>query len=127
MAAMPAVGTGHRVSAHANMREAGREYVIELDISRFLESELAIDAIGSRITVRGHHAEEQNDEAVAFLLQERLEESFRLPDDADPELIEAFYAHGALELHVPRVDLVPHRVPIRHRSPYECNPNAQPC
>jgi len=127
MAAMRAVGTGRRLSAHANVREAGREYVIELDVSRFLEAELVIDTIGSRVTVRGDHAEQQNDDAVAFLLHERLEESFRLPDDADPELIEAFYAHGGLELHVPRRDLVPRRVPIRHRSPYACNPDAQPC
>ena len=35
------------------------------------------------MTVRGDQVEEQDDDAVAFRLHERLEESFRLPDDAD--------------------------------------------
>ena len=44
MAAMRAVGVGHRLPAHANVRDDGYEYVIELDVSDFLESELAIEA-----------------------------------------------------------------------------------
>ena len=64
---------------------------------------------------------------VAFRLQERLEETFRLPDDADPDLMKAFYAHGTLELHVPRREIEPRRVPIEHRSPFVGNPDAQAC
>ena len=44
MAAMRAVGTGHRLPAHANVRADAHEYVIELDVSDFLESELDVDA-----------------------------------------------------------------------------------
>ena len=127
MAAMRAVGDGHRLPAHANVREDDLEYVIELDVSDFLESELVIDVVGPRVTVRGNQAEEQNDDAVALRLHERLEESFRLPDDADPEQIRAFYAHGALELHVPRRNLELRHVPIEHRSPFACSPTAEPC
>jgi len=46
MAAMRTVGVGHRPSAHANVREDASEYVIELEVSDFLESELAIEAVG---------------------------------------------------------------------------------
>jgi HSP20 family molecular chaperone IbpA len=127
MAAMRAVGTGHRLPAHANVREDGREYVIELDVSDFLESELVIDVVGPRVTVHGDQVQEQDEETVAFRLQERLEESFRLPDDADPGLMKAFYAHGTLELHVPRREIEPRRVPIEHRSPFVGNPDAQAC
>jgi HSP20 family molecular chaperone IbpA len=127
MAAMRAVGIGHRLPAHANVREDNGEYVIELDVSDFLESELAIDVAGLRVTVRGEQVEEENDDAVAFRLRERLEESFRLPDDADPNLIRAFYAHGTLELHVQTRAIEARRVPIEHRSPLECNSSATPC
>jgi len=71
--------------------------------------------------------EEQNDGAVALRLHERLDESFRLPDDAVVDLMKATYAHGTLELHVPRRDIEPRRVPIEHRSPYVGNPDAEPC
>ena len=60
-------------------------------------------------------------------LHERLEESFRLPDDVDTDLIKVFYAHGTLEIHAPRTRLEPRAVPIEHRSPYVGNPNAEPC
>ena len=127
MAAMRTVGVGHRPSAHANVREDDSEYVIELEVSDFLESELAIEAVGARITVRGDQVEEQNDDAVALRLHERLEESFRLPDDAVVDLMKAFYAHGTLELYVPRSEIDPRRIAIEHRSPFVGNPNAQAC
>ena len=41
--------------------------------------------------------------------------------------MKAFFAHGTLELHVPRKRIVSHRVPIEHRSPFVGNPNAQAC
>jgi HSP20 family molecular chaperone IbpA len=127
MAAMRAVGIGHRLPANANVRDDDREYVIELDVSEFLESELTVDVVGPHVTVHGDQVQEQEDEAVAFRLHERLEESFRLPDDAAADLLQAYYAHGTLELHVPRRDLVPRRVPIQHRSPFVGNPDAQAC
>ena len=127
MAAMRAVGTGHRLPAHANVSEDVLEYVIELDVSDFLESELVIDVLGPRVTLHGEQVHEQDDDTVAFRLQERVEETFRLPDDADPDLMKAFYTHGTLELHVPRREIERRRVPIEHRSPFVSNPNAQAC
>jgi HSP20 family molecular chaperone IbpA len=127
MAVMRAVGIGHRLPAHARVRDDDREYVIELDVSDFLEGELVVDVVGLRVSVRGDQVQEQDEERVAFRLQERLEESFRLPDDADPDRLKAYYAHGTLELHVPRKDVVSRRVPIEHRSPFVGNPDAQAC
>lgn len=127
MAAMRAVGIGHRLPAHANVRFDDREYVIELDVSDFLESELVIDVVGPRVTVHGDQVQEEDDDKVAFRLHERLEESFRLPDDAVVDLMKAYYAHGTLELHVPRREIEPRRVPIEHRSPFLGNPDAEPC
>jgi HSP20 family protein len=127
MAAMRAVGVGRRLPPHANVRGDDREYVIELDVSDFLESELVLEVVGPRVTVHGDQVQRQDDDEAAFRLHERFEESFRLPDDADPDLLSAFYAHGTLELHVPRRELEPRRVPIERRSPFVGNPNAQAC
>ena len=68
MAVMRAVGTGHRLPAHAKVREDDREYVIELDVSDFLESELEVEAVGLRITVRGDQVQESDDDSAALRL-----------------------------------------------------------
>lgn len=128
MAVMRSAGTGHRPPGRANARDDGDEYVIELDVSDFLESELAVDVVGLRVTVRGDQAQEpHDDDDGALRLHERLEESFRLPDDADADAMKVFHVHGALEIHVPHTTLGPRRVPIEHRSPFAGNPDAGPC
>lgn len=111
MAAMRSVGY-HQARPHARVREADRSYVIELEVGDFRKSELSVEAVGPLLTVRGDQAPTPADEGQPFRLHERLEESFRLPDDADPEHIEVFHRHGTLELRVPRRPLVPRRLPI---------------
>src|SRR5512134_2404097 len=101
MSVMRTVGTGHRLPARATVRDDGDEYVIELDVSDFLVTELAVDVVGQRVTVHGDQVQEPGDDNVALRLHERLEESFRLPDDADADQLKVFHAHGALEIHVP--------------------------
>jgi len=127
MAAMRAVGNGHQLPAHAHVREKPREYVIELEVSDFTESELVVEALGPRLTVRGDQLESTEYDYQAFRLHERLEESFRLPDDADADHVKIFYKHGTLEIHVPRTRLEPRRLPLEHRSPYRFNPDAEAC
>jgi HSP20 family protein len=127
MGVMRAVGTGHRLPAAAKLRADAREYVVELDVSDFLESELAVELVGARITVRGDQSQDPGDDGIPFRLQERLEESFRLPDDVDTDRIKVWYGHGTLEIRAPRSRLEPRTVPIEHRSPYVGNPDAVPC
>ena len=127
MGVMRAVGTGHRPSANAKVRLDAREYVIELDVSDFLESELEVELMGARITVRGDQSQDPGDDGIPFRLQERLEESFRLPDDVDTDRIKVWHGHGTLEIRAPRSRLEPRAVPIEHRSPYVGNPEAVPC
>jgi HSP20 family molecular chaperone IbpA len=127
MPAMRSVGTGHQFSQHVHVRRDADEYVIELDVSDFTEPELSIEAVGPCITVRGDQLEGAEDDGKPFRLHERLEESFRLPDDADPDRIKAFYKHRALQIHAPRKHVEPHRVPIERASPYVINPDAEPC
>jgi HSP20 family molecular chaperone IbpA len=126
MAAMRAVGNGHQLPPHAHVREESGEYLIELDVSDFTESELAIEALGPQLTVRGDQLETTEDDGKAFRLHERLEESFRLPDDADTDRIKIFFKHGTLEIHAPRTRLEPRRLPIEHPS-FLINPDAEAC
>ena len=102
MAAMRAVGTGHQRTARAKVLSDRHEYVIELDVAAFAENELSVEAFGPTLTVRGNQLETPGDAGKAFRLHERLEESFRLPDDADPDQIKVCYGHRALEIRVPR-------------------------
>jgi HSP20 family protein len=123
---MRAVGNGHQLPSHAHLREAPGEYLIQLDVSDFTENELAIEALGPQLTVRGDQLETTEDHGEAFRLHERLEESFRLPDDADADHIKVFYTHGTLEIHAPRTRLEPRRLPIEHQR-YLINPDAEAC
>ena len=126
MGVMRAVGTGHRLPAHAAVRANAHEYVVELDVSDFLESELDVELVGARITVRGDQSQDPGDDGIPFRLQERLEESFRLPDDVVTDRIKVLYGHGTLEIRAPRSRLEPRTVPIEHRSPYVGSPDAVP-
>ena len=123
MAAIRTVGTGHQIPAHANVREETGKYVIELDVADFTEGELAIEALGPRLTVRGDQIETAADVGRAFRLHERLEETFRLPDDADVDEIKVLYRHGTLEIHVPRTKLAPRMLTIEGKLP-SGNPDA---
>ena len=125
MAAMRTVGYRLQLPAHARVRETSEEYVVELDVSDFTRSELSVEALGPQVTIRGDQVEGRADEGKAFRLHERFEESFRLPDDADPNAISVFHKHGTLEIHVKRLLLEPRRLRIeRSRSGFVLDPDA---
>jgi HSP20 family molecular chaperone IbpA len=126
MSVMRTVGNGHKLPAHANVREDNREYLIELDVADFTESELSVEALGRRLTVRGDQLETGEDDGKAFRVHERLEESFLLPDDAVLEQVKVFFKHGTLEIHAPRARLEPRQLTIEHPS-FRFNPDATPC
>ncbi len=127
MPAMRVVGTGHQLSERARVRRDPDAYVIELDVSDFRDDELSIEALGLCITVRGDQRELPGDEGKAFRIHERLEESFRLPDDADPERITVHHKQRALEINAPRLGLEPRRIPIERAPQHILNPAAEPC
>jgi hypothetical protein len=49
MSVMRTVGNGHKLPAHANVREDNGEYLIELDVTDFTESELSVERLGRRL------------------------------------------------------------------------------
>lgn len=124
MAAMQAVGY-HQLPPHARVRETETQYLVELDVADFTQAELSVEALGPGLTVRGNQLELPGDEGKPFRIRERLEESFRLPDDADLDGIHIFYKHGVLEIRVARLPLAPHRLPIERRRSGVVNPDAE--
>jgi HSP20 family molecular chaperone IbpA len=126
MAFMQTVGNGQQRSPHASVREQSGEYVIELEVAGFTESELVVEAYGRRLTVRGDQVETAEDDGKAFRLRERLEESFLLPDDAEVGETKVFFKHRTLEIHTPRTQ-VERRLLSIERPSYVFNPNAEPC
>lgn len=124
MAAMQAVGY-HQLPPHARVRETETQYLVELDVADFTQAELSVEAFGPELTVRGSQLELPGDEGKPFRIRERLEESFRLPDDADLDGIHIFYKHGVLEIRVARLALAPHRLPIERRRSGVINPDAE--
>jgi HSP20 family molecular chaperone IbpA len=125
MAVMRLVGAGRRAPFHAWVSEGADDYVVALDVSEFTERDLAVEVLGHVVFVRGDQQETEGDTLEPFRLHERLEESFRLPDDADVERTRAFYRRGTIEIQVPRAELRPRPVEIEPR-PYGVNPDAQP-
>ena len=123
---MRTVGNGHQLPAHANVREDNGEYLIELDVADFTESELTVEALGRRLTVRGDQVETSEDDGEPFRLHEHLEESFRLPDDADVDRDQGLLQ--ARDARDPRTAEAPRVAPAADRAPaYRINPNAEPC
>jgi HSP20 family molecular chaperone IbpA len=124
VAVMRAVGY-HPLPSHARGRETEAEYVIELDVADFTGAELTIETLGPVITVRGEQIETEADAGQPFRIRERLEETFRLPDDVDLSTLEAFQKHGVLELHVTRTPLEPRILPLGASRKNAINPDAE--
>ena len=114
---------GHRLPPHAHLREDATEYLVELDVSDFTDRELTVEVLGRRVAVRGEQIRPDTEEEAPFHLHERLEETFRLPDDADADALVAVYHHGTLALRVPRRDLRPRQVAVTH-EPSLVHPDA---
>ena len=127
MPAMRVVGTGHELPGRARVRREPDEYVIELDVAVFSDDELSIEALGPTIILRGDQRELPGDHGKPFRLHDRLEESFRLPDDADSERITVVHTNRVLELRAPRVKLESRIVPIARVRSHILNPDAEPC
>lgn len=125
MAVMRAVGY-HPLPPHARVRATESEYIVQLDVADFTHAELSVEAIGPVIVVRGEQIETEADAGQPFRIRERLEEVFRLPDDADLETLEASDKHGVLQIRVSRTPLEPKRVPIARSRPGAINPEAEP-
>jgi HSP20 family protein len=118
------------LSPSVTVNETETEYLVVLDVSDFTREELTVELDGDEVTVVGEQRVSAEDAEVPFRLHERLEESFRLPEDADSEWVAALYEHGMLELRAPKLGsrLSGRRaIEIKQKNHVLLDPEATPC
>jgi HSP20 family molecular chaperone IbpA len=113
-------GAGRQSSTAASIRDEPSVYQIGLDVSDFGEDDLTVEQLGRAIRVR---ADRQEGEAFGY--GRHLDDTFRLPDDADADHAEAFYETGRLEIRVRRKPLTRRVVPVMRR--HLVNPTPKGC
>jgi HSP20 family protein len=102
------VGVAPEPLPAADLYETEGEVIVKLDVPGFEEKELAIEVADHTLTVKGERMEEKEEKEKTFYLHERLERHFErrftMPVEADLDHIEATFAKGVLEVHVPKVE-----------------------
>ena len=93
------------------LREELHEYTVEVDVSDFGQAELEVDVVGQEVTVRCVR-DRATRSSAALALHERLEETFRLPDDAEAARLRAVWRDGTLVLTARRQPLTTHRMVV---------------
>jgi HSP20 family protein len=102
------VGVAPEPLPAADLYETEGEVIVKLDVPGFDQKELAIEVADHTLTVKGERTEEKEEKEKTFYLHERLERHFErrftMPVEADLDRIEATFAKGVLEVHVPKAE-----------------------
>ena len=94
----------------AVVREEPGAYVIDVAVPGFEREELTVETIGHRVVVHGDCATRANE---PFRITRHLQESFRLPDDADLVGLDVVYRRGSLEFRTGRKQLERQTIAVR--------------
>ncbi len=102
-----------------DIREEDDKYVISADIPGVKPEDIDIQTENKVLTVRGERKVEHNEEKDGYIRRERVsgsfERSFRLPDVADLDKIEAKYENGELHILVPkRKEATARKIEVKH-------------
>lgn len=101
MTAMRTMGLAPVNPPTASVEEKPCGYTVRLPVNGFARDELEVEVSDHLVTVRGDQKRTPAD-VGAFRLHERLEETFKLPADADTTRVSANFRDGALVFHIPR-------------------------
>jgi HSP20 family protein len=89
-----------------DVTENDQEYTITAELPGMEEKDIEIALAGEVLTVKGEKKQEREEKKENYVLSERrygaFERSFPLPQDADPERIEARFKSGVLSLTLPK-------------------------
>jgi HSP20 family protein len=89
-----------------DVAENEREYRITVELPGLDEKDIEIALAGDTLAVRGEKKQEREEKKESYVLSERrygsFERSFPLPEDAEPEGIEARFRNGVLTLTLPK-------------------------
>ena len=110
------------ITPHANIFDAGAEWVIELNVADFTPAELHLEAGHGLLTVQG-----DREPIGPFALQEHFEESLHLPPDVDLDrAVAQFHPGGALEIRIRKLPAQRRVIPIEYESTL-LHAEATPC
>lgn len=83
-----------------------KEYTVSLELPGVSEKDINVEIVGDTLTVSAEKHQESEQKDKNFYRAERSYGSFRrvlsLPEDADPDHIEATFRNGVMTLTVPR-------------------------
>jgi len=102
---------GDTISAPAvDIQENENAYVLAMDLPGFDEKNIDIHVDGSNLTIASRQDEKKSDEnqsagqKTAYILRERrknaFSRSFKLPENANPEAVNASFKNGVLHLEI---------------------------
>ena len=96
----------HKFSPYIDVYESLNQYVIEVDLPGFAESDFTITAVGSTLRIEGVKRQDKNDTAVSYICLERhfgrFSRSIEIPAIFDPGSIEKTFARGVLAIRIGR-------------------------
>ncbi|MDR1867599.1 MAG: Hsp20/alpha crystallin family protein [Treponema sp.] len=99
--------SGSRLSNHSpivDVRETGASYIIEAELPGYDEKNIEVQVNGGALTIESKKETTEEKKDGNYLLQERKSQSFsrsfKLPENADPEQINATFKNGILTLEI---------------------------
>lgn len=99
----PVTLSGARVPA-VDVRETADGYRLEADLPGLTEKDLDVRVDDRTLTIESKKEEESKKDEGRYVVRERrsvsFSRAFTLPDDADPEGIQATFKNGVLELEI---------------------------
>lgn len=94
------------LSPAVDIVEREKEYEIEAEIPGMDERNLDITLANGTLTIRGEKSEDKEEKKKNYYLSERhygsFQRAFRVPENVDPEKIEAKFAKGVLKVTLPK-------------------------
>jgi len=105
-------------SPSVDIREEDNQYVFVADVPGVDPKDIEVTAVNGTLMIRGERQEEKKEEKKNYKRVERSWGSFyrrfNLPDDADPDQIDAKSKNGVLEISIPRVEAAkPKKIPVK--------------
>jgi len=96
----------HKFSPHIDIYESLNQYVIEVDLPGFSESDFTITAVNSTVRIEGIKRQDKNDAAVNYICLERhfgrFSRSLEIPATFDPGSIQKSFTRGVLSIRIGR-------------------------
>jgi HSP20 family molecular chaperone IbpA len=101
----------------ADVYETSEEYVVELEVPGYEETELSLQISGHTLSIKGVREETTEEKERSYRLRQRLERSFertfRLPPEVDGDEVSAAFDKGVLTVRAKKLATTkPRTVPI---------------